>query len=114
MLSDELSQPSFNFGEFKNSTDFSISTKVNALMVDAIDMDEKFAMMEQTIETLKKFINDKNLQIAQLMSNLDLSNSGGSHHNLTMQEKIYVSTKPDESQCAKQSASVATLTVQQL
>ncbi|KAG5598899.1 hypothetical protein H5410_030269 [Solanum commersonii] len=88
MLSDELSQPSLNFGEFKNSTDSSISTKVNTLMVDATDMDEKFAMMEQTIETLKKFINYKNLQIAQLMSNLDLSNSGGSRHNLTIQEKI--------------------------
>ncbi|KAG5575662.1 hypothetical protein H5410_055796 [Solanum commersonii] len=114
MFCDELSQPSFNFGESKSSTYFSISTKFNSFMVDAIDMDEKFAMMEQTIETLKKSIDDKNLQIAQLMSKLDLSNSGESRHNLTMQEKFYVPTTPVDSQCIKQSASVTTLTVQQL
>uniref|UniRef100_M1D8J1 Uncharacterized protein n=1 Tax=Solanum tuberosum TaxID=4113 RepID=M1D8J1_SOLTU len=67
-LFDELSHSSFNFGESENSTDFSISTKVNSLMADATDMDEKFAMMEQTIGALKKSIDDKNLQIAQLMS----------------------------------------------
>ncbi|KAG5619734.1 hypothetical protein H5410_004952 [Solanum commersonii] len=31
--------------------------------------------MEQTIETFKKSIDDKNLQIVQLMRKLDLSNS---------------------------------------
>jgi len=41
-------------GESKNSTDSSNSTVVNSLLVDTTDMDEKFAMMEQTIETLKK------------------------------------------------------------
>ncbi|KAG5619733.1 hypothetical protein H5410_004951 [Solanum commersonii] len=35
MMSNELSQPSFNFDESKNSTNSSISTKVNTLMVDA-------------------------------------------------------------------------------
>ncbi|KAH0727785.1 hypothetical protein KY285_003498 [Solanum tuberosum] len=53
-LFDELFHSDFNFGKYKNSTDSSISTKVNSLMVNATDMDEKFAMMEQTIETLKK------------------------------------------------------------
>ena len=43
---------------------------VNALMADSTDMDENFAMMEQTIESLKKFIDDKNLHIAQLMNKL--------------------------------------------
>ncbi|KAK4723318.1 hypothetical protein R3W88_026097 [Solanum pinnatisectum] len=115
-LFDELSHSNFNFGEFENSTDFSISTKVNSLMADATDMDEKFAMMEQTIRALKKSIDDKNLQIAQLMSKLDLYNSRESHHNLTTQEKIDIdsSTKPVDFQNAKRSASVATLTVQQL
>uniref|UniRef100_M1DNW5 Uncharacterized protein n=1 Tax=Solanum tuberosum TaxID=4113 RepID=M1DNW5_SOLTU len=87
-LFDELSHSDFNFGEYKNSTDSSISTKVNSLMVDATDMDEKFAMMEQTIEALKKFIDDKDLQITQLMRKLDLYNSGESHHILTIQEKF--------------------------
>ncbi|KAG5618178.1 hypothetical protein H5410_018002 [Solanum commersonii] len=87
-LFDELSHSDFNFGEYKNSTDSSISTKVNSLMVDATDIDEKFAMMEQTIEALKKSIDDKDLQITQLMSKLDLYNSGESHHILTIQEKV--------------------------
>uniref|UniRef100_M1DLK1 Uncharacterized protein n=1 Tax=Solanum tuberosum TaxID=4113 RepID=M1DLK1_SOLTU len=115
-LFDELSHSGFNFGEYKNSTDSSISTKVNSLMVDATDMDEKFAMMEQTIEALKKFIDDKNLQITQLMSKLDLYNSGETHYILTIQEKVDIDspTKIIASQSAKRSASVATLTVQQL
>uniref|UniRef100_M1DA99 Uncharacterized protein n=1 Tax=Solanum tuberosum TaxID=4113 RepID=M1DA99_SOLTU len=87
-LFDELSHSDFNFGEYKNSTDSSISTKVNSLMIDATDMDEKFAMMEQTIEALKKSIDDKNLQITQLMSKLDLYNSRESHHILIAQEKL--------------------------
>ncbi|KAK4729991.1 hypothetical protein R3W88_022979 [Solanum pinnatisectum] len=87
-LFDELSHSSFNFGEYKNSVDSSISTKVNSLMVDATNVDEKFAMMEQTIGALKKSIDDKNLQIAQLMSKLDLYKFGESHHNLTTQERV--------------------------
>uniref|UniRef100_M1DBL3 Uncharacterized protein n=1 Tax=Solanum tuberosum TaxID=4113 RepID=M1DBL3_SOLTU len=87
-LFDELSHSNFNFCEYKNSTDSSISTKANSLMVDATDMDEKFAMMKQTIEALKKSIDDKNLQITQLMSKLDLYNFGESHHILTIQENV--------------------------
>ena len=71
-LFSELFHFGFNFGESKSSTDFSISTKANSFMVDTTDMDEKFTMMEQTIEALKNSIDDKNLQIAQLMSKLDL------------------------------------------
>ncbi|KAH0754176.1 hypothetical protein KY290_024446 [Solanum tuberosum] len=65
-LFDEFSHFGFNFGESKNSADSSISTKVNSLMVDATNADEKFVMMEQTIGALKNSIDDKNLQIAQL------------------------------------------------
>ncbi|KAH0683191.1 hypothetical protein KY290_021779 [Solanum tuberosum] len=92
------------------------STLVNPLMIDATDMDEKFTMMKQTIEALKKSIDDKNLQITQLMRKLDLYNFGESHHILTIQEKFDIDspTKPINSQSAKRSASVATLTVQQL
>ncbi|KAK4721248.1 hypothetical protein R3W88_011481 [Solanum pinnatisectum] len=102
-LIDKLSHSDFNFGEYNNSTDSSISTK-------------KFAMMEQTIEVLKKSIDDKNLQITQLMSKLDLCNSGESHHILTIQEKVDIDspTKPIDSQSTKRSTLVATLTVQQL
>ncbi|PHU22822.1 putative methyltransferase PMT6 [Capsicum chinense] len=44
------------------------SMKVNTFMVDAVDMDEKFAMMEQTIEDLNKSVEKKDHQITQLMS----------------------------------------------
>ncbi|KAK4718534.1 hypothetical protein R3W88_016872 [Solanum pinnatisectum] len=109
-LFDELSHSGFNVGESKNSADSSISTKVDSLMVDATDMDERFAMMEQTIEALKKSIDDKNLQIAQLMSMLDLYNSGESHHNLTTQEKVDIDspTKSVDSQSAKRSTLLLT------
>ncbi|KAH0651254.1 hypothetical protein KY285_031372 [Solanum tuberosum] len=115
-LFNELSHSDFNFGEYKNSTDSSISTKVNSLMVDTTDMDKKFVMMEQTIETLKKPIDDKDLQITQLMSNLDLYNSRETHHILTIQEKVDIDspTKLIDSQSANRFASIATLTVQQL
>ncbi|KAG5619500.1 hypothetical protein H5410_004718 [Solanum commersonii] len=106
-LFDELSHSSFHFDESKNSVDFSISTKVNSLMVDTTDVDEKFTIMEQTIEALKKSIDDKNLQISQLMSKLDLYNSGVPLHNLTTQEKITIDSlaKSVDSQRAKQSTS---------
>ncbi|KAH0727828.1 hypothetical protein KY285_003545 [Solanum tuberosum] len=67
-LVDELSHSGFKFGKSANSMNSSIPKKVNTLMVDTTDMDEKFAMMEKTIETLMKSIDDKNLQIAQLNS----------------------------------------------
>ncbi|KAG5584977.1 hypothetical protein H5410_045411 [Solanum commersonii] len=56
---------------------------VNALVADSTDMDEKFAMMEQTIEALKKFIYDKNLHIVQLMNKLETFTPGDSSHVLT-------------------------------
>ena len=84
----ELSHSGFNFSQSKSSTNSSNSTKSNSFMVDAAAMDEKFAMMEQTVEALKKSIDDNNLQIAQLMSKINLYNSRGSHHNLNTQEKV--------------------------
>ncbi|KAH0685647.1 hypothetical protein KY285_016208 [Solanum tuberosum] len=89
-LFDEHSHSNFNFGESKNLVNSSISTNVNSLMVDATDMDEKFSIMEQTIGALKKSIDDKNLQIAQLISKLDLYNSRETHHNLTSKKLILI------------------------
>ena len=50
----ESSQIGFNFGDYENSMDSQTSINVNALMAYSTDMDEKFAMMDQTIEALKK------------------------------------------------------------
>ncbi|KAG5615305.1 hypothetical protein H5410_015129 [Solanum commersonii] len=89
-LCDEHSHSSFKFGESKNLVNSSISTKVNSLMVDTTDMDEKFSIMEQTIGALTKSIDDKNLQIAQLISKLDLYNSRETHHNITLKKLILI------------------------
>ena len=107
----ELSYSSFNFGDSKSSTDSSISTKANSFMVDTIDMDEKFIMMEQTIEAYKKSIHDKILLITQHMRNIDLYNSRESHHNMKTQERVDIDSlnKSVDSQSAKHSSSVATL-----
>ncbi|KAF3671599.1 hypothetical protein T459_11687 [Capsicum annuum] len=83
LLCDEFSQTSINFSEFEDSTDSPASTKVNALMADAINMDEKFAIMEQTIKVLKKSVEDKDLQIAQLMDKLESFSPGELNHDPT-------------------------------
>ncbi|PHT53836.1 hypothetical protein CQW23_08298 [Capsicum baccatum] len=64
ILSDEPSETSYNFGESQKLMNSPTSTKVNTFRVDAIDLDEKFAMMEQTIEALKKSVDKKDHQIA--------------------------------------------------
>ncbi|KAK4362222.1 hypothetical protein RND71_017463 [Anisodus tanguticus] len=80
MLFDELSQTGCNFDESEDSMDSPISMKVNTLMADATDMDEKFAMMDQTIEALKKSLEDNNLQIAQLINRLETFSLAESSH----------------------------------
>ncbi|OIT08266.1 hypothetical protein A4A49_17389 [Nicotiana attenuata] len=79
-LFDELSQTASNLGGFEHLVDSSVSAKANALMTDATNMDEKFAMMEQTIEVLKKSVEDKDLQIAQLMNKLEAYAPGEPSH----------------------------------
>ncbi|OIT29925.1 hypothetical protein A4A49_51406 [Nicotiana attenuata] len=76
----KLSQTASNLGGFEDLVDSSVSTKFNALMTNTTNMDEKFAMMEQTIEVLKKSVEDKNLQIAQLMNKLEPYAPGESSH----------------------------------
>ncbi|KAH0685744.1 hypothetical protein KY290_017270 [Solanum tuberosum] len=76
VLFGEFSQIGYNFGEYEDSMDSPTSMNVNALMDDSTAMDEKFAMMEQTIEALEKFVNDKNLNIAQLMNKLEIFTPG--------------------------------------
>lgn len=53
---------------------------VNALMDDLPDMDEQFSMMEQTIEALKKIVDEKNLHIAKFMNKLETFTLGESSH----------------------------------
>ncbi|PHT80086.1 Bifunctional monodehydroascorbate reductase and carbonic anhydrase nectarin-3 [Capsicum annuum] len=116
ILSDEPSETGCNFGESENLMNSPTSTKVKTFMVDAIDMDKKFAMMDQTIEALKKSVNEKDHQIARLMSMLDLYNPEESNYNLTPSEKVDGESliKTSDNYYADRSASVATLTVQQL
>ncbi|WMV42327.1 hypothetical protein MTR67_035712 [Solanum verrucosum] len=76
----ESSQIGSNFGESEDSMDSPTSMNVNALMADSTDMNEKFAMMEQTLKTLKKFVDDKNLHIAQLMNKLEAFTPGELSH----------------------------------
>ncbi|KAG5591595.1 hypothetical protein H5410_042109 [Solanum commersonii] len=76
MFFEEFSQIGSNFGESEDSMDAPTSMNVNALIANSTDMDEKFAMMEQTIEALKKFVDDKNLHIAQLMNKLEAFTPG--------------------------------------
>ncbi|OIT27901.1 hypothetical protein A4A49_21469 [Nicotiana attenuata] len=118
---DKLSPTASNLGGFEDSVDSSVSTKVNALMTDATNVDEKFAMMEQTIEVLKKSVEDKDLQIAQLMNKLEAYAPGESSH-VPPRSPVFTSQKTavEESfaklniQKEKQSTSVAALSVQQL
>ncbi|KAF3684147.1 putative myb-related protein Myb4-like [Capsicum annuum] len=76
MFFGKLSLTGSNFGEPKDSMNSLVSTKVNALMADSTDMDEKFAMREQNIKALKKSVDDKNLYIAQLMNKLEAYKPG--------------------------------------
>ncbi|OIT05051.1 hypothetical protein A4A49_04639 [Nicotiana attenuata] len=79
-LFDEFSPTTSNLGEFEDLVDSPVSTKVNALMTNATNVDKKFTMMEQTIEVSKKSVEDKDLQIAQLMNKLEAFAPGESSH----------------------------------
>ncbi|KAH0761766.1 hypothetical protein KY290_017839 [Solanum tuberosum] len=114
----EFSQIGSNFGESEDSIDSPTSMNVNALMADSTDMDEKFAMMEQTIEALKKSVDDKNLHIAQLMNKLEAFTPGESSHVPTCPSGFDQRNKDVEESLAqskfqkeKQFASIAALSV---
>ncbi|KAK4716455.1 hypothetical protein R3W88_014793 [Solanum pinnatisectum] len=107
----EFYQIGSNFGESEDLMDSPTSMNVNALMDDSTDTDEKFAMMEQTIEALKKSIDDKTLHIAQLMNNhVPTCPPGFDARNKDVEESLMKSKFQKE----KQSASVAALSIQQL
>ncbi|OIT00234.1 hypothetical protein A4A49_26412, partial [Nicotiana attenuata] len=121
LLFDEFSQTASNLGEFEDLLDSPVSMKVNALMTDTTNVDEKFAMMEPTIEVLKKSVEDKDLQIAQLMNKLEAYAPGESSHvpprspGFTLPKTaIEESLAKFNIQKEKQSTSVAALSVQQL
>ncbi|KAH0696597.1 hypothetical protein KY285_013390 [Solanum tuberosum] len=115
----EFSQSGSNFGESEDSMDSPTLMNVNALMANSIDMDEKFVMMEKTIEALKKSVDDKNLHIAQLVNKLEAFTPGESSRVLTCPSSFDQRNKDFEESLAKskfqkekQSASVAALSVQ--
>ncbi|KAH0686101.1 hypothetical protein KY284_016654 [Solanum tuberosum] len=117
----EFSQIGSKSGESKDSMDSPASMNVNALIADLTDMDEKFAMIEQTIEALKKSVDDKNLHIAQLMNKLETFTPRESSHVPTCPPGFDARNKDVEESLAKskfqkekQFASVAALSVQQL
>ena len=90
-------------------------------MFDSTNMDEKFPMMEQTIEALKKSADDKNLRIAQLMNKLEVFTPGESSHIPTcpsgfdqQYKDIEESLAKSNFQKEKQSTLVVALSVQQL
>ncbi|KAK4737614.1 hypothetical protein R3W88_001311 [Solanum pinnatisectum] len=99
----EFSQTGSNFGEFEDSMDSPTSMYVNALMFDSTDMDGKFVMMEQTIEALKKYVDDKNLHIAQLMNKLEAFTPGESSHVPTCPsvEANHASVAPNQNKCSR-------------
>ncbi|KAG5586543.1 hypothetical protein H5410_046977 [Solanum commersonii] len=76
----EVSQIGSNFGESEDLMDSPTSMNGNSSMADSTDMDEKFAMLEKTIESLKNSIDDKNLHIAQLMNKLETFTPRESSH----------------------------------
>lgn len=121
MLFDELSHTGFSLGESKILTNSPSPTEVSALMVDATELDEKFVMMEQTIKVLKKFVKNKDLQIAQRMNKMKAFEPRESSHFSTCPPGFAPQNKGvDESlakskfQKKKPSVSIATLSVQQL
>ncbi|PHU22627.1 Pre-mRNA-splicing factor SLU7 [Capsicum chinense] len=86
MFFGKLSLTGSNFGEPKDSMNSLVSTKVNALMADSTDLDEKFAIREQNLKALKKLVDDKNLYIAQLMNKLEAYKPG-------VKSRPYLSTR---------------------
>uniref|UniRef100_M1DIS5 Uncharacterized protein n=1 Tax=Solanum tuberosum TaxID=4113 RepID=M1DIS5_SOLTU len=101
MFFGEFSQIGSNFGESEDSMDSPTSMNVNALMDDSTDMDEKFAMMVQTIEALKKSIDDKTLHIAQLMNKLETFTPGELSHVPTCPPGFDARNKDVEESLAK-------------
>ncbi|KAJ8569761.1 hypothetical protein K7X08_006338 [Anisodus acutangulus] len=91
--SGEVSQACSNFYKFEDLLDSSTSNVVSAILTNAANIEEQLPVMMQTIEVLKKSVEDKDLQIAQLMNKLKLYNRGESSHKPTQQEKKFESSK---------------------
>ena len=88
---------------------------VSVMMTNTSTMEEKMAEMEQRVVLLTKALEDKNLQIATLMSKLEVQDHGESSHG-----HKFTSTNDDKgreienTRQQEQSTSVASLSVQQL
>ncbi|KAL0411752.1 UNVERIFIED_CONTAM: hypothetical protein Slati_3764900 [Sesamum latifolium] len=94
-----------------------------SMVTEAMMMEEQVAQMAQAIADLQKIVEDKDLQIAQLMNKLEPTNAGESSHNHSSASKNAEKEKradeePPMQESAQKSShsatSVAALSVQQL
>lgn len=70
-------------------------------MIDSTDIDEKIAIMEQTIEALKKSVDSKNLHITQLMNKLEAFTLEKSSHVPTCPPNFNLQNKEVEESLVK-------------
>ncbi|KAL0461068.1 UNVERIFIED_CONTAM: hypothetical protein Slati_0734000 [Sesamum latifolium] len=93
------------------------------MVTEAMTMEEQVAQMAQAITDLQKIVEDKDLQIAQLMNKLEPTNAGESSNNHssasknTEKEKRADEEPPMQESAQKSShsaTSIAALSVQQL
>ncbi|KAJ8558384.1 hypothetical protein K7X08_005150 [Anisodus acutangulus] len=98
------------YSSFYKSEDLVDSSNVvSVMMTNAINVEEQLAVMIQIVETLRKSVEEKDLQIAKLMNKLELCGSGDSSRNPTPREKDVESTiRLPNDQSANQVVSVAT------
>ncbi|KAL0457936.1 UNVERIFIED_CONTAM: hypothetical protein Slati_0420800 [Sesamum latifolium] len=92
-------------------------------MVTEATMEEQVAQMPQAIVDLQKIVEDKDLQIAQLMNKLEPTNAGESSHNHSSASKYagkekQVEEEPQMQESVQKSShsaiSIAALFIQQL
>ncbi|KAL0440317.1 UNVERIFIED_CONTAM: hypothetical protein Slati_2514700 [Sesamum latifolium] len=103
-----------------NGSSLAIPTEINS---KSTPMEEQVTQMAQTIANLQKIMEDKDLQIAQLMNKLEPTNTEESSHNHSSTSKYAKKEKrtneePPRQESTKKSRHsvtyVATLFVQQL
>ncbi|KAL0391458.1 UNVERIFIED_CONTAM: hypothetical protein Slati_4530900 [Sesamum latifolium] len=106
----------------KINSKFTPFATLPAMVTEATTMEEQVAQMAQAIADLQKIVEDKDIQIAQLMNKLEPTNAGESSHNHSSASKNAEKDQADEEPPMQESAqkssysatSVAVLSVQQL
>ncbi|KAL0403640.1 UNVERIFIED_CONTAM: hypothetical protein Sradi_2004800 [Sesamum radiatum] len=93
------------------------------MVTEATTMEEQVAQMAQAIADLQKIVEDKDLQIAQLMNKLEPTDAGESSHNHSSVSKHVEKEKQIDEELPRQEStqksshsatSIAALSVQQL